>query len=100
MTLTALPFFLSAITYLLLGSWIFLRHKNNVQRLYGALCIMTCCWQGVWSVLFSTLDRDALYLGLKIGYSGIVFIPAIFYHFISEFTQQERHMKWLRLGYA
>src|SRR3989338_2239322 len=100
MTIKALPFLFTSITYLLLGSWIITNHKNKVQLLYGVLCIATCFWQGIWIALFSNVTETALYFWLKVGYSGIVLIPPIFYHFIIEFTQKETHSNWLRCFYA
>ncbi len=99
MTLSAVPFGVTAVTYLILGVWIIARHKNKAQRLYGALCLVTCFWQGVWVALFSNLDKQSLFVGLRIGYSGIVFIPAIFYHFIAEFTQAENRQRWIKWSY-
>src|SRR5690349_16532736 len=95
MTLKSFPFFLTTITYLLLGGWIILRHDNKMQRLYGGLCIATCFWQGVWAVLFSRISEPALVWRVRFGYTGLVFIPAIFYHFIIEFTGEEPRSKWL-----
>jgi signal transduction histidine kinase len=99
MTLRAIPFLITAVVYLVLGLWVILRHKNNVQRLYGALCVTTCTWQGLWTALFSGLPEKDLLLWLKIGYTGIVFVPAVFYHFISEFTEQENLKKAVKVGY-
>lgn len=99
MTTPSVPFLLSSITYLVLGLWIIFRHRSDVQRLYGTLCLATCFWQSVWMVLFLSLPKDLLYLWLKIGYSGIVFIPAIFYHFIAEFTHKEKRESWIRISY-
>jgi signal transduction histidine kinase len=99
MTLMPIPFILTSITYLTLGIWIIFKHKNKAQRLYGALCITTACWQGVWAVLFSGLNENVLYLGLKFGYTGIVFIPAVFCHFIVEFTQRDKNSFWLKGAY-
>jgi signal transduction histidine kinase len=87
------------MTYLILGIWIIARHRNKVQGLYGALCIVTCFWQGIWAALFSHVDQNVLYVSLKAGYSGVVFIPAIYYHFVAEFTQQQNRLWWVRCGY-
>src|SRR5688572_26534347 len=100
MTITGYPFLISAVTYLILALWIIVRYKNESQRLYGAVCITTCCWQGVWTALFSNLDQSSLYLALKIGYTGIVFIPSVFYHFAAEFTKKENNNKWLAGAYG
>jgi signal transduction histidine kinase len=95
-----ISFFITSLTYLLLGGWIVLRHKNKAQRLYGALCIATCFWQGIWTVLLSDSTIRVINTALLIGYSGIVFIPSVFLHFIAEFTQQERKRVWLTVSYV
>src|SRR5215472_15829810 len=100
MTLLAIPFLLSALSYLVLGSWILIRHKSKVQMLFGALCISTCFWQGIWTALLSNVAESQLSFWLKVGYSGIVLIPPIFYHFIYEFTQKETQPQWLTLFYS
>src|SRR5882762_3280070 len=99
MTARSLPFFITSLTYLVLGSWIILSQKNKAPKLYGALCIATCFWQGIWVFLFSSLPEETIYLPLKLGYTGVVFIPAIFYHFIAEFTQKEARPRWVLLTY-
>jgi signal transduction histidine kinase len=89
MTPVSLQFLITSVTYFLLGSWIIIRHQNKAQRLYGALCIATCFWQGVWTALFANVPHSVLPLWIKIGYSGIVFIPPVFYHFVVEFSLKE-----------
>jgi len=100
MTLKAFPFFLSSITYLILGLWVIFREKNRTQVLYGAVCIVTSFWQGIWVTLFSNLPMDLQYLSLKISYSMIVFIPSTFYHFVIDFTQNESDRSSLRWVYG
>jgi signal transduction histidine kinase len=97
MTVLTLPFLLTTVTYLILGCWIILKQKNFVQQLYGVLCVMTCFWQGIWAALFANIPTNQLIGWVKFGYSGIVFIPAVFYHFIIEFTGKESR-RWMLLG--
>src|SRR4051812_48216815 len=100
MTLRSLPFLFTSITYLFLGLWIIIRQKNKVQKLYGTLCLATCFWQGIWTALFSNVSPVAVFLWLKVGYTGIVLIPPIFYHFIIEFTRKEEKSRWLQGFYV
>src|SRR5690349_15787993 len=47
----ALPFILTGLSYLLLGMWVILRHKSDLQRLYGLFSIATSLWQGLWALV-------------------------------------------------
>jgi len=89
MTAYSITFSISAISYFGLGVWVVARHKNKVQKLYGILCITTCLWQGLWAIVFAGLPEPVAYLWLKICFTGIVFIPAVLYHFFSEFVGAE-----------
>lgn len=73
-------FALSAAAYFLLGVWVIARQQGKVQALYGLLCLTTCFWQGIWAILFSHVLVTTSYLWLKICYTAIVFVPAVFYH--------------------
>ncbi len=97
--LKAIPFLLSSLTYLFLGIAIFVKNKNRAQRLYGALCVAICLWQGIWVLAFSELPSQAMDLGIRIGYTGIVFIPSIFYNFVLEFASVKKDKAWLFLSY-
>src|SRR5258708_2169030 len=99
-SLQAIPFPLTTACYLLLGAWVIARRRTPAQRLYGVLCIATCLWQGIWAVLFSAPNEKWLYFALQSCYSGIVFIPAIFYHFIVVFTGQENRKRLLPWAYG
>lgn len=100
MRLQSVPFLISSITYLVLGAWVILRRKSKIQTLYGIFCLATCLWQGVWTALFSGLPPHLLYFWMKLGYTGILFLPSVLYHFIMEFTQQENRPRWLYTIYA
>src|SRR5258708_13096770 len=100
MPLQSLPFSISAIAYLALGIWVITRQKKTVQRLYGTLCVTTCLWQGIWAILFAGLPQSVAYAWLKICFTGIAFIPAVFYHFIIEFAGEEYERKILKGVYV
>src|SRR5262245_14527608 len=96
----ALPFILTALSYLVLGSWVIARHTSHLQRLYGLFSIGTSLWQWLWAVLLTSPHVQGLYGTTQACYSGIVMIPAIFYHFISTFTEQQNHKWWFRAVYG
>lgn len=100
MPIYAIPFAVSTVAYFVLGLWIIYRQRNEVQQLYGILCVTTCFWQGIWAILFARFSLESSYLWLKICYTAIVFIPAVFYHFISVFTGEKSVTKSLRFLYG
>jgi signal transduction histidine kinase len=93
-------FSFSAASYLALGAWVVIRQKNKVQQLYGLLCLTTCLWQAIWAILFTGTDAKWVYTAIQVCYSGIVLVPAIFHHFINEFTEQKDQKIWLRWTYG
>jgi len=86
MRLYALPFSVSAAAYFILGLWVIVRQRSRAQRLYGFLCITTCLWQATWAIVFAHLSPEQSTFWIRVCFTGIVFIPAVFYHFIVEFT--------------
>src|SRR5687767_5332837 len=94
----AWPFAISAVAYLALGVWALSRRRQLTQILYALLCLATCIWQGIWAILFSDVPEPQAYVWLKICFTGIVLIPAIFYHFIVKVI--EAHEKKLFLWAA
>jgi signal transduction histidine kinase len=100
MLLKALPFLITTVTYLVLGAWIVVRHPNKGQRLYGVLGIATGLWQMIWVAVFSNLSPAVQWICIRLSYTSAVLIPAIFYHFIVEFTQKESHPRRVLWAYA
>jgi signal transduction histidine kinase len=94
-----LPFVVTALSYFILGLWVIARRKSKVHRLYGVFCLITALWQAIWILLFSPVPREAMDIALRCFYTGLVFIPAVFYHFIMEFSGQEPRRRWLYATY-
>jgi signal transduction histidine kinase len=99
MTWNALPFLITSVTYFALGSWALIYQKNRAQRLYGAICLTTCFWQSIWLVLFSHSVSFYTTVWVKAAYSGVIFIPSVFNHFIIEFTTKETRRSWRIVPY-
>jgi two-component system NtrC family sensor kinase len=60
--------------------------KSIVNITFGGVCLCTAYWQGTWALLFNVEDPTLAMFLVRIGYSGIVFIPVIFFHFIATLT--------------
>ena len=82
MTLYSIPTFLSSIAFLLLAIVTTKNQKFSSKNiLFSILCVLTCFWQGTWTVLFCISDKQNAYFLAKLGYSWIIFLPIVYYHF-------------------
>ena len=100
MSLIFYPFAISTVSYFMLGAWVLFAHKDKPQRLYGILCLTTFLWQTVWALLFAKIDPDWVMFCVRLCYTGIVFVPAVMYQFIAEFTDRSAAERvWIRTTY-
>jgi signal transduction histidine kinase len=74
--------------------------EKSVFLPFVLVCLTTVWWQGAWAVLFNIRTEESAYLWIKIGYSGIIFIPFCFYHFISSLTKVEKGQKFIAFLYS
>ncbi len=87
MNIYSLPPLIVAICAILLGLLILSNNRKSSANLsFSLLCLTTFVWQFSWFVLFNIADRDIASIIVKIGYSGIIFIPITFYQFSERFT--------------
>lgn len=96
MNLYSIPPLVSSILFFTLGL-ISLKRKNKINLTFALMCLTTVWWQGCWTVLFNIKDPRIASILVKIGYSGIIFIPITFYHFTIEFLDrpEEKRLVWL-----
>lgn len=60
--------------------------KNNINLLFAFNCLVTFWWQFSWFILFNLINNSTLInFVVKVGYSGISFIPLTFFHFFVSF---------------
>jgi len=91
----SLPPLISSILFLLIGSFCFLKNRKSVVTLtFGLLCLATIWWQFSWFILFNTKAGTLANFVVKLGYTGIIFIPITFFHFFTSFLKAEKD-KWL-----
>ncbi len=90
----AVPPLIIAIIFLTMGAAVFFRAPRALaNRIFALNCLTTIIWQGTWTVLFSITDPGLANLLVRIGYSGIIFIPFTFYHLVVTFTGLTRE-RW------
>lgn len=92
---------LSSTLFLSLGLFCYLKNrKSKINLSFALMCLSTFWWQGSWVVLFNIKDPHLASILVKIGYSGIIFIPITFYHFIIELLNrnEEKKIVWLSYG--
>lgn len=100
MSAYSIPPLITAILSLFLCFFVIFRNpKSSLNLIFGAACFLTAYWQVTWAVLFNLTDPVLALLFIKIGYSGIIFIPIVFFHFIATFTNS-RDQKYAALLYS
>src|SRR5437867_457067 len=100
MSYFSVPPLLTSLLFALLGSYVLLRRAGAAEnRAYALWCYTTVYWQLCWTVLFSTRNPNDAVLLVKIGYSGIIFIPIAFYHFVNAFTHQSGGLRRTLIAY-
>jgi signal transduction histidine kinase len=91
----SLPPLISSILFLLIGGFCFLKNRKSVVNLtFSLLCLATIWWQFSWFILFNTKAETLANFVVKLGYTGIIFIPITFFHFFTSFLKAEKD-KWL-----
>jgi signal transduction histidine kinase len=100
MSLASVPTLITAIISVALGLFILRRNKSPLNWTFALCCFLTAYWQACWTLLFNVNDATVADYLARLGYSGISFIPVVFFHFIVEFTEDARFRRTLRLFYA
>ncbi|MDB2550530.1 ATP-binding protein [Rickettsiales bacterium] len=91
---------ISAIYFLLSGIFCLSINISKSSVIFFLFCLTTFFWQFLWSILFSIKDYDAALLLAKIGYSFIIFIPSLFYHFLCLVSNNDKkERKFIIISY-
>lgn len=81
-TLYAIPLLLASFLVFVCGAWVVRSNPVAVtNRTFGLLSLGACIWLVSMSMLYSTTDEDEATFWGKCIYLGIVYIPAVAYHF-------------------
>jgi histidine kinase-like protein/GAF domain-containing protein len=90
----SIPTLLSSIAFLILAIATIKNQKfSSKNNLFSFLCILTCFWQGTWAVLFNISDKQSAYFLVKLGYSWIIFLPIVYYHFSMAYVDRLKQEK-------
>lgn len=97
----SVPPLLTALLALALGFFVLAHNPRSLlNRTFSLWCFLTAYWQASWTVLFNVDDVAAAELLARLGYSGIIFIPIVFFHFVVEFSKCEDERRLCHLFYA
>jgi signal transduction histidine kinase len=101
MSLPSIPTLVTAILSLFLGLFVLGRNKKaSLNWTFAAWCFLTFYWQACWTLLFNVRDEEIALLLARLGYSGIIFIPIVFFHFVVAFTGNTKSQRLSILFYA
>jgi two-component system NtrC family sensor kinase len=97
----SVPTLATALLSLALGLFILARNsKSKLNITFAAWCFLTAYWQACWTILFNIDNSEVADLLARLGYSGIIFIPIVFFHFVVEFTKTEHQRRLAYLFYC
>ncbi|MCM8782026.1 MAG: GAF domain-containing protein, partial [Candidatus Omnitrophica bacterium] len=100
MSVYSIPPLISALLFLALGIFVFLKNTKSITNcIFACSCLTTFIWQFSWTILFSIKNPTLADLLVKIGYSGIIFIPMSFYHFTMSYLREIRENKLILISY-
>ena len=92
---------LSALAFILLGFIVFLKSKEmfSVRIAFILNCLTSFWWQFTWFILFNIKNETLASYLVRIGYSGIIFIPVTFFHFYTSYLDLKENKKWVNFYY-
>ncbi|MDE2008769.1 MAG: GAF domain-containing protein [Candidatus Omnitrophica bacterium] len=92
---------ISAILFLLLGSFVYLKSKGNRSIRLGFLfnSVVTFWWQFSWFFLFNTNNLELAKNIARIGHIGIVLIPATYLHYFTAFVDSRNFWRLTKKAY-
>ncbi len=75
---------LTSLIVIFCGIFVLSQNKNSLNtKLFFLFSLTGFWWQFSWFILFNLKDENLGYLVAKIGYSGIIFIPITYLHFVT-----------------
>ena len=82
---------LIGVACLSMGLWVFLSNPSGrINKLWAVFCVAVAIWGlGSFSVGISSSYAQAL-ISWRLAYVGVIFIPALFYHFVTIFLDLQR----------
>lgn len=90
MNIYSIPLLISSICFFSLGTYVFRSKLSIVNFLFFLFCLSTFIWQGSYTILLNSENPSYANLFAKLGYTGVIFLPAFYYHFFSSFLRKRR----------
>ncbi|HSE59081.1 MAG TPA: ATP-binding protein [Nitrospiraceae bacterium] len=100
MSAYSLPPLMVALLVLACGSWVFLDHpRRATNATFGVLCLGVAAWLIGCFMMFSSADATEALAWTKAIHAGVVFIPAVFYHFCARLVWPGRRDRLITVNY-
>src|SRR4030042_286934 len=93
--------FLSSLFILFLGFFVYFKQSRSpINRAYSRFSVFTFIWLFSYAISYSTITEQHAFFWLKVGYTGIIFIPVGFFHFVYAFLNLKSYKKILIFLYG
>ena len=76
------------------------RGRTRASLAFLGMTTLTCLWQGIWAFLFQTQDVETAQVLTKFGWTAIMVLPTVLYHFAVEVAESPNERRWLIAAYA
>ncbi|MBI2104571.1 MAG: GAF domain-containing protein [Candidatus Omnitrophica bacterium] len=94
MSLFALSGLLTGLSSLGIGAWVYFSNRTNrINRLWSFFCVTVAVWGFGGLKIGLASDHETALIWWRITYIAVIFIPSIFYHFVSIFLEIHRPAK-------
>ena len=101
MSIHSLPTLATVLLSLVLGLFVLARdNRSKLNRTFATWCFLTAYWQACWTILFNIDDVKIAEKIARLGYSGIIFIPIVFFHFVVEFAKTKSWKPFVFFSYG
>lgn len=85
--------FLSGLIFLGFGLFIYIRNpKSKLNLYYFLVCFSSTVWVMGYSFMYAAQEEREALLYARIGYAGVVFIPAFLYNFTAALLKLKRNI--------
>ncbi len=86
MNIYAIPNIAGSICLIILGVFAYLKNpRSRVNKSFALMCLSGFVWLFLYALAYLSRTQQMAYIFLKIGYVGVIFIPATAYHFMVTF---------------
>jgi diguanylate cyclase (GGDEF)-like protein len=87
MNFYSIPPLISSLLFLAIGIFVVAKNKKITGFSFFLFAFFSFWWQFSWFILFNTYNSTLAYLIVRIGYTGIVFLPVALSSLLMSFTE-------------